>query len=193
MTRLLLASTSPQRQAILHQLGIPFDVVAPRYAEKPAAGLDAVGLVRAHALGKARSVHAGEGVTIGVDTVVELVGEIYGKPTDIVDAGRMLRVLSGRTHTVISGLCVIAGALELDAHAATAVRLAPLDERFLLDYLASGEWEGRAGSYAIQGLGGRFVERIEGDYLNVVGLPGALLLRILSRHAPRLLELDPES
>jgi len=191
--RLVLASTSPQRRAILHQLAIPFEVVAPRYDEKAALGSDAVELVRAHASGKARSVHAGEGVTLGVDTAVQLDGEIYGKPSDTADAARMLQSLSGRTHAVVSGLCVIAGALEIVDHAATAVRFAPLDERFLSDYLASGEWESRAGAYAIQGLGSRFVERIDGDYLNVVGLPGAMLLRILSRHAPRLLVLDPNS
>jgi septum formation protein len=186
VTRLVLASTSPQRRAILEQLGIPFEVVAPEYTEHDPPDADPVSLVRDHARGKARSVHGG-GVTLGVDTTVHLAGRLYGKPVDAADAGAMLRELAGRTHTVLSGVCLISGDDEVVEHAETLVTFRPLGEVEIARYVASGEWEGRAGGYAIQGLGGRLVERIEGDYLNVVGLPGALLMRLLGEQAPGLL------
>jgi septum formation protein len=188
---LLLASTSPQRRIILEQLGLPFDVVAPRYEEHDPPGADPVGLVRTHAAGKARSVAAeadGRPV-LGIDTAVHLDGRVYGKPADAADAERMLEDLSGSTHTVLSGLCLLTPGWELVEHDATDVRFRPLSPRDLAWYIASGEWEGRAGGYAIQGLGGRLVERIEGDYLNVVGLPGALLVRVLAERFPGTYEI----
>jgi septum formation protein len=179
---LLLASTSPQRRAILHQLGIPFDVVAPRYEEHDPPRGDAEALVRAHALGKARSVaDEAEGrPVLGVDTTVALGGRIYGKPTSAGDAERMLDELSGRTHAVVSGLCLVTPAWEVVSAVATRVTFRKLTPRELGWYVASGEWEGRAGGYAIQGRGGALVHRVEGDYLNVVGLPGTLLVRLLA-------------
>lgn len=188
VTRLVLASTSPQRRAILEQLRIPFDVVAPDYVEHDPPDADPVALVTAHARGKARSVHEPGTVTLGVDTTVHLGGRIYAKPLDEDDARAMLRELAGRTHAVLSGLCLITADAEVVEHAETLVRFRDADGRAIGRYLASGEWVGRAGGYAIQGLGGRLVERIEGDYLNVVGLPGALLLDVLEREAPALLE-----
>jgi septum formation protein len=187
-TRLTLASTSPQRRAILEQLRIPFEVVAPSYVEHDPPGLDPVELVRAHAEGKARSVHTEGQVTLGVDTTVVLDGRVYGKPTGHEDAARMLNELSERTHTVVSGLCLLGSGFELVVHAVTEVAFRVLSPEMVSAYLESGEWEGRAGAYAIQGLGGRLVERTEGDYLNVVGLPGALLVSLLEQHAPNLLE-----
>ena len=184
--RLILASTSPQRKAILEQLRIPFEVVPPVYVEEDPPDADPVELVRRHAEGKARSVHA-DGVTLGVDTTVVLDGRVYGKAADRDDARRILGELSGRTHTVVSGVCLL-GAGDVVEHVTTDVSFRPLGPELLDAYLASGEWEGRAGAYAIQGLGGRLVERIEGDYLNVVGLPGALLVSLLERRAPKLLE-----
>jgi septum formation protein len=183
---LLLASTSPQRREILTQLGLPFEVVAPRYEEHDPPGADPIALVREHAHGKARSaaVGAGERPVLGVDTTVFLDGAVFGKPADAGQAERMLEELSGRTHTVLSGLCLITPGWELVEHDATAVRFRSLTPRDIAAYVASGEWEGRAGGYAIQGLGGRLVERIEGDYLNVVGLPGALLVRVLAERFP---------
>ena len=183
---ILLASTSPQRRAILAQLGLPFDVVAPRYVEHDPPEADPVDLVREHAAGKARSVadEAAGRPVLGVDTAVYLDGRVYGKPADSGDAERMLEELSGRTHTVLSGLCLLTPAWELVEHDATAVRFRPLVARDIAAYVASGEWEGRAGGYAIQGLGGRLVERVEGDYLNVVGLPGALLVRVIADRFP---------
>ena len=185
---LVLASTSPQRRAILDQLRIPFEVVAPAYVEEDPPGLEPEELVRAHAEGKARSVHADGRVTLGVDTAVVLEGRVYGKPEGAPDAERMLNDLSGRTHTVVSGLCLLGPGLELVRHALTNVTFRPVAPELVAAYLASGEWEGRAGAYAIQGLGGRLVERIDGDYLNVVGLPGALLVALLERHVPKMLE-----
>ena len=182
---LLLASTSPQRRAILGQLGIPFDVVTPRYEEADlarASGSDPVTIVQRHASGKAHSValDAGDRPVIGVDTVVVLDGFIYGKPADAAAAEAMLEALSGRTHEVVSGLCLLGRAWEELRHDVTRVSFRGLTPRDLATYVASGEWEGRAGGYAIQGLGAALVERIEGDYLNVVGLPGALLVRLLA-------------
>jgi septum formation protein len=183
---LLLASTSPQRRAILAQLGLPFEVVAPRYEEDDPPGADPVELVREHARGKARSVaaEAGDRPVLGVDTAVCVDGRVYGKPADAGEAEGMLEELSGRTHTVLSGLCLVTPGWEVVEHDATDVRFRALTPRDIAAYMTSGEWEGRAGAYAIQGLGGRLVERVEGDYLNVVGLPGALLVRLLADRFP---------
>ena len=171
---LLLASTSPQRRAILAQLRIPFEVVEPDYVEEP--GPDAL----EHAAGKARSVDGDGRAVLGVDTVVVCGGELIGKPADEAEAARMLETLAGRTHEVVSGLCLRTADWEELHTETTEVTFRPLVAREVAHYVASGEWEGRAGAYAIQGLGGSLVERIEGDYLNVVGLPGALLVRLLA-------------
>jgi septum formation protein len=175
---LLLASTSPQRRAILEQLGLPFDVVAPRYEEGTPPQGDAVEIVRTHAREKARSVvaEAGDRPVLGVDTAVVLGGRIFGKPRDATEAERMLEALGGRTHLVVSGLCVLTPGWEVVEHEATRVTFRDLTPRDLAAYVAGGEWKGRAGGYAIQGRGAALVRRIEGDYLNVVGLPLARLL-----------------
>jgi septum formation protein len=179
---LLLASRSPQRRAILEQLGIPFDVIAPRYEEELAEGVDAVELVRLHARAKARSIAdgAGDRPVLGVDTEVVLDGRIYGKPRDAGDAEAMLDALGGRTHVVLSGLCLVTPGWEVVEHESTRVRFRPLTARDLATYVSTGEWEGRAGAYAIQGRGAALVESLEGDYLNVVGLPASLLVRLLA-------------
>ena len=183
---LLLASTSPQRRLILEQLGIPFDVVAPDYEERDDGSADAVAMVKEHARGKARSVaeSAGERPVLGVDTAVVLGGRVYGKPRDAGDAERMLEALSGRRHAVISGLCLVAPAWEAADADTTFVDFRALTPRDLGAYVASGEWQGRAGAYAIQGRGAALVSRVEGDYLNVVGLPAALLVRTLAERFP---------
>ena len=186
---LVLASTSPQRRRILEQLRIPFEVVAPVYEEHDPPDAAPEELVRRHALGKARSAYRDGRLTLGVDTTVHLDGRLYGKAATASEAGAMLRRLSGRTHVVLSGLCLLGPGLELVEHDSTEVTFAVLSDRAVAAYVASGEWEGRAGAYAIQGLGGRLVERIAGDYLNVVGLPAALLLRELGRLAPNLLQI----
>jgi nucleoside triphosphate pyrophosphatase len=183
---LLLASTSPQRRAILEQLHIPFDVIAPRYEEHDPPDADATQLVREHALGKARSIadEAGDRPVLGVDTTVALDGRIYSKPADVGDAERMLDELAGRTHAVVSGLALVTPGWEYVGDASTLVTFRTLTPRDLAAYLASGEWEGRAGAYAIQGRGAALVEGVEGDYLNVVGLPTTLLVQLLAEHFP---------
>jgi septum formation protein len=180
---IVLASTSPQRRAILDQLGIPFEVVPPRYVEE--RHVDGAGpeeIVERNARGKARSVAsgAGERPVLGVDTTVVCGGRSYGKPATAEEAVEMLETLSGRDHEVVSGLCLVTPGWEIVEHDVTRVSFRALTARDIAAYVASGEWEGRAGAYAIQGLGAVLVARIEGDYLNVVGLPAALLVRLLS-------------
>ena len=170
---LILASTSPQRHAILEQLRIPFDAMPPRYVEE---GDDPV----EHAAGKARSVDGGDRPVLGVDTVVVCGREVLGKPATATEAELMLETLSGRTHEVVSGLCLRTPAWEELRRDVTRVTFRELTPRDVAGYLALGEWEGRAGAYAIQGAGASLVERVEGDYLNVVGLPAALLVRLLA-------------
>ena len=127
---------------------------------------------------------------LGVDTVVVCAGEQIGKPDGRAQAAATLALLSGRTHEVVSGLCLRTESWE-ELHAATTRvsfrRIAPAERE---RYLESGEWEGRAGAYAIQGFGASLVERIDGDYLNVVGLPGALLVSLLALRFPGLFGFD---
>jgi septum formation protein len=173
-TPLILASTSPQRRAILAQLRIPFVAVPPAFEEvEGTSPLD-------RAAGKARSVDGGERPVLGVDTEVVFEGELLGKPADETEAEAMLERIAGRTHEVVSGLCLRTPAWEELHEATTHVTFRDLAPRDLARYVASGEWRERAGGYAIQGLGASLVERVEGDYLNVVGLPGALLVRLLA-------------
>jgi septum formation protein len=183
---ILLASTSPQRRAILHQLGLPFEVVAPRYEEHDPPDADPVELVRRHAQGKARSVadEAGDRPVLGVDTTVVCGGRVYGKAESEEAAAEMLDALGGATHEVVSGLCLITPGWQEIETETTRVTFRPLDARDIGAYVSSGEWQGRAGAYAIQGLGAGLVERIEGDYLNIVGLPAALLVRLLVERFP---------
>jgi len=171
---MVLASTSPQRRAILEQLRIPFEAVAPDYEELPGTG------PAERAAGKARSVDGGDRPVLGVDTEVLLDGELLGKADRPGEAEAMLEALAGRTHEVCSGLCLRTGSWEELHTETTLVTFRALTPRELAHYVASGEWQGRAGAYAIQGLGASLVERIDGDFLNVVGLPGSLLVRLLA-------------
>jgi septum formation protein len=179
----VLASRSPQRRAILEQLGIPFEVmvIAPSFAEEP-SGADPVAEVERRASGKARSVAApsDDRPVLGVDTEVVVDGRVYGKPGDESEAEAMLEALSGKTHEVVSGLCLLTPAWEELRHEITRVTFRSLTPRELGLYVASDEWRERAGGYAIQGRGAGLVERVEGDYLNVVGLPAALLVDLLA-------------
>jgi septum formation protein len=171
---LILASTSAQRRAILTQLEIPFEVIAPDYEELPGTG------PLERAAGKARSVEPDERPMLGVDTEVLFGGELLGKPANETEAEAMLELLAGKTHAVVSGLCLRTIGWEELHEETTLVTFRSLTPRELGHYVASGEWAGRAGGYAIQGLGASLVERIEGDFLNVVGLPGSLLVRLLA-------------
>jgi len=183
---LVLASRSPQRRAILAQLGIAFEVVAVD-VEEICAG-DAVEVARANALSKALAGAArrpGETI-LGVDTVVVLDGEIFGKPPSAEHAEATLKQLSGRTHEVVSGLALLGSRNPHVVHEVTKVTFRELPGDLVRRYVKTGEWAGRAGGYAIQEQGAALVRSISGDYLNVVGLPlGALLdldLSLILRH-----------
>ena len=173
---LILASRSPQRRAILQQLGIAFEVLVVDVDEIVAG--DPVEVARANALAKARAaalLRPGDRV-LGVDTVVALDGEIYGKPADATAARATLKRLAGRTHEVVSGIALVDSANPQVAHEVTKVSFRALDDELIRRYVETGEWSGRAGGYAIQGQGALLVRRIMGDYLNVVGLPVGKLL-----------------
>ena len=176
---LVLASASPRRREILQAAGIPFEV---RPASVDEAVLDGE-TPEEHVLRLARTkAEAIEGdVVLGADTVVVVDGRILGKPADAADAARMLRMLSGRDHTVITGVCLRAGIRSRRDVASTLVRFAPLTDAEIYDYVASGEPFDKAGAYAIQGLASKFVECIEGCYFNVVGLPVSLVYRHLKQ------------
>jgi septum formation protein len=168
-----LASASPQRRAILAQLGVPFEVRPADIPELEDGDPATVALTNARR--KAEAVE-GEHV-LGVDTVVALDGRIHGKPADEDEARATLQALSGRTHEVWSGVCVRGVG---EAVVSTAVTFRELGEGWIEWYLASGEWRDRAGGYAIQGRGAALVTRIEGDYSNVVGLPVAAFTDLLA-------------
>jgi septum formation protein len=176
---LVLASSSPQRRAILERLGVAFSVRAPGVAELDRG--DAAAIARENALRKARavSVPGANEVVLGCDTLVALGGVVYGKPAEENAARRMLAVLSGATHEVVSGLALLLGdSAPRTAVARTAVTFRALTEDLIGWYLATGEWRGRAGGYAIQGAGAALVRNVDGDYENVVGLPLATLLDV---------------
>jgi septum formation protein len=175
MPRLVLASGSPQRRAILEALGVPFEARTSDVEELDSG--PAVVVARENALRKALAVRGTEGeVVLGVDTVVATELELWGKPPNEDAARETLRVLAGRTHSVVSGFALVGPEGVAAGDDTTLVTFRELDEPTIAWYVASGEWEGRAGGYAIQGRGGALVRRIEGDYLNIVGLPvGALL------------------
>jgi septum formation protein len=184
--KLVLASRSPQRRAILQSLGVAFEVRPVDVVEEDEGAPVAVAAenaLRKAVAGKARP----DEIVLGVDTIVVTDLEIWGKPPNEDAARETLRRLGGRTHTVISGVALVDEDGEVRAdEAATRVTFRPLDDAMIEWYLKSGEWNGRAGGYAIQGRGGALVERIEGDYLNVVGLPVGTLLGLW----PRLLDVN---
>ena len=179
-TSLVLASQSPRRAEILRQAGILFVVRVASVDETPLPAEDPIEYVRRLAEAKAVAVPAEEGETVlGADTTVVVDGQMLAKPEDAADARRMLSLLSGRRHEVITGICLRRGEERLCDHAVTAVWFAPMSEREIEDYVASGEPMDKAGGYAIQGLASKFIPRIEGCYFNVVGLPVSLLWRYL--------------
>jgi septum formation protein len=179
---LILASRSPQRRAILEQLGVDFRVVAPDVEELSEG--EPRRLVAENARRKAAAV--GGARVLGVDTAVVLDGRVLGKPRDPAEAETFLRRLSGRTHEVMSGIALRDERGERADVAVTRVRFRLLEPVDIAWYVDSGEWRERAGGYAIQARGAALVEAIEGDYWNVVGLPVAALLRLapdLLRHS----------
>ena len=179
--RLILASTSPQRSAILTSLGVDFVVVAPTYDEVPIPGTPEQ-VVMERALGKALSVAAQteERPVLGVDTEVVIDdGDVLGQPATAEEAHAMLTALAGREHRVISGIALL-GEQQQVVSAVTTVRLRQLDDDEITAYVAQGEWQGRAGGYAIQELGAELVAAVDGDYFNVVGLPVSRLAELLT-------------
>jgi nucleoside triphosphate pyrophosphatase len=189
--KLILASASPRRAEILRDAGIAFDVLAVNVDETPRAGESAEAMCRRLAEVKARAAVACLGATsepaivpaivVAADTTVEVAGEILGKPASPDEARRMLLRLGGRTHRVLTALSLIRlpdGAARADLEA-TAVRFSALSPQEIDEYVATGEPMDKAGAYAIQGRAGCFVERVEGCYFNVVGLPLARLYQNL--------------
>jgi septum formation protein len=179
VSRLVLASRSPQRRAILEQLGVEFSVQVPEVEELASGPPHEVALENAFRKASAVADGGAGEVVLGVDTVVALGARVYGKPADPEEARTTLIALAGRRHAVISGLCLIQDGRSRTAAAQTTVEFRALSEELIDWYLASGEWRERAGGYAIQGRGAALVAAIEGDYLNVVGLPVATLLELL--------------
>jgi nucleoside triphosphate pyrophosphatase len=183
---LVLASASPRRQELLRNAGIPFEVQPAHLAEDLRPGEPARDcserLAREKALAVAKQRRSD--IVLGADTVVVVDGQILGKPTDAADAARMLRMLSGREHQVITGVCVVANGQSSVASETTAVTMSEISESEIADYVATGEPMDKAGAYAIQGIASRWIPRIEGDYSNVVGLPVALVWRMLRETAP---------
>jgi septum formation protein len=183
---LILASRSPRRKEILERAGIPHLVRATDVDEAVRAGEDAAQYVRRLARAKAEAVVNGSGeFVLGADTVVVVDGEILGKPVDREDALRMLRRLSGREHEVVTGICLLAGDRVAEDAESTRVRFRELSEEEIAEYVASGEPMDKAGAYAIQGLASKFIDRVEGCYFNVVGLP-------VSKVYAHLRALEPE-
>jgi septum formation protein len=179
----VLASGSPQRREILRKLGVEFEVVVPGVEEL--TGGDPEVEVLENARLKARAVGAEAGaLVIACDTDVVLDGKALGKPADGVEAGGYLERMSGRAHTVLSGLVVLEGGEERSGLERTSVVFKELSAAEKERYVGFGEWRGRSGGYAIQTLGSTLVERVEGSVSNVVGLPVGLLIEL----APALFE-----
>ncbi len=181
--QLILASSSPRRKELLALLGVEFEVYPSDFHEHPTAGLSPVEQVKRFALEKARAVakiHR-QAYVLGSDTVIDLDGRTLGKPRDLADARGMLQALAGRSHYVHTAVALINRARNRETvQVVTAeVRMKPDVGQLYERYLASGESLGKAGSYAIQGLGGDLVERIDGDYATVVGLPLKLVADLL--------------
>ena len=192
---LVLASASPRRQELLRNAGIPFIVHATEIPEIPNPGETPKAFAERMAKEKAVAVvrqRSGD-LILGADTVVMVDQQILGKPVDLSDAGRMLRLLSGRTHTVITGVCLLRTGNREPAtdfcnvrSDTTLVRMEQLTDGEIASYTATTEPMDKAGAYAIQGRASRWISRIEGDYFNVVGLPVALVFKMLLEHRIRI-------
>jgi septum formation protein len=179
---LVLASQSPRRSEILRQAGISFTVRAVPVDETPLPGERPEDYVQRLAESKALAVpSAPDEVVLGADTTVVVDSEILGKPADAADARRMIAMLAGRRHRVMTGICLKRGAETVRDCAVTEVWFAPMSDGEIEDYAASGEPMDKAGAYAIQGMASKYVEKIEGCYFNVMGLPVALVYRLYRR------------
>jgi septum formation protein len=194
MVRLVLASASPRRRELMAQAGFVFEVCPAHIPEEPRPGEDPVAYVTRLAREKAEAVYQRQGpgaggaadfddapgvVVLGADTTVTLDGHILEKPRDAEDAARMLRMLSGRTHRVITGVAVVHARGSEVAAEVTAVRFVTLSDEEIAAYVATGEPMDKAGAYGIQGRAAKWIPRVEGCYFNVVGLPLALVTAML--------------
>ncbi len=196
---LVLASASPRRRELLTQVGYRFEVHPAHIPEDPLPGEDPIVYVTRLAREKAEAVYReltshsippkdclnGQFAVLGADTTVTLDNAILGKPEDAADAARMLRLLSGRTHRVITGVALVTAKHTEVAAEVTAVRFLTLSDQDIAEYVASGEPMDKAGAYAIQGRAARWIPRIEGCYFNVVGLPLALVCSLLESCAEK--------
>lgn len=189
MRPLVLASASPRRRRLLRELGLPFSVVVcpvderPRRGETPAAHVRRLALAKARAAAKKVPEQSGARWVLGADTVVALGGKILGKPRNGAHAERMLGRLSGKTHEVFTGVALVPlerGRRSRAAVVRSRVTMLPIDARTIRRYVAGGEPLDKAGGYAVQGRGGRFVSRVSGSVTNVVGLPLERLARLLT-------------
>lgn len=180
--RLILASTSPRRRELLSRLGVPFEVIPPRYDEVGNPDEPAEEQAARFALGKARSVASPDAVVIGSDTLVVVDHTILGKPTDRADAQRMLTLLQGRTHRVVTAVALLApGHPDEVLVDVASVRMRPAGPDDIQAYVETGEPMDKAGAYAAQGQGARFIEAIDGDPTTVIGLPIQLVAEALQR------------
>lgn len=179
---LILASGSPRRREILSMITEDFIVIKPQREEVTDPTLSPTRQVQELARQKAREVFENRphATVVGSDTVVELDGVILGKPKDHSDAAAQLRLLSGRRHNVHTGVCILWAGGEQSFTTTSGVKFAPMSEEEIAAYIASGEPMDKAGSYGIQGFGGKFVESIEGDFYSIMGLPLCRVYQILS-------------
>ena len=194
---LVLASASPRREELLRNAGIPFSVYPANISEIPRTGESPRDYAERLAREKAQTVFLRQPgkLVLGADTIVVVDGQILGKPCDEADAARMLRLLSGRTHQVITGVCLagprtgnqkLETGFEDTRSEITEVSMTTLTDDDIRSYIATEEPMDKAGAYAIQGIASRWIPRIEGDYFNVVGLPVALVCRMLQEHGAEL-------
>jgi septum formation protein len=187
MSRFILASDSPRRRQLLREAGYDFRIVSPPWPEPSAddVGHAAAQFAQASSYFKARSVASlvRSSVILAADTVVTRGGRIFGKPTDRDHARDILLSLAGTTHEVITGVTVLEprSGRRVIAMDRTEVTMRPMSPRELEEYLDSGEWRDKAGAYGIQDIGDRFIERIQGSFSNVVGLPMELVAELLGR------------
>ena len=187
---LVLASASPRRRELLQNAGIPFIIQPSEIPELPREGEAPQACAKRLAREKALDVfrQRPQDFVLGADTIVIVDGQILGKPRDKADAARMLRLLSGRTHQVTSGVCLIGpdlkreGSVEDIRSETTQVTMSRVSDQDIQSYVATGEPLDKAGAYGIQGIASRWISRIEGDYFNVVGLPVSLVYRMLQEN-----------
>lgn len=183
--RLVLASTSPRRRELLSLLGIPFEIITPMFEERLVSGRMADDLAAEFARSKAASVaqHYSEALVLASDTLIQLNGEVLGKPEDLAEARAILRRMAGREHQVQTAvaLCCLARRLEFTEVASAHVRMKPFHAEAHERYLATGDSLGKAGAYSIQGPGSELVERLAGDFTTVVGFPLRLVANLLAQ------------